>query len=57
MYNSNNLQSSEHIAAVKLIAEMVAHLRGGYSLGLNMLSRVPNMTSHTQFYFCQSLKY
>lgn len=34
MYNSNNLQSSEHIAVVKLIAEMVAHLREGYSLGL-----------------------
>lgn len=36
---------------------MVAHLREEYGLGLNMLSRVPNMASHTQFYFCQSLKY
>lgn len=57
MYNSNNLQSSEHIAVVTLIAELVAHLREEYGLGLNTLSRAPNMTSHTQFYFCQSLKY
>lgn len=27
---------------------MVEHLREEYSLGLNMLSGVPNMTSHTQ---------
>lgn len=31
--------------------------REEYSFGLNMFSRFPNMTSHTQLYFCQSLKY
>lgn len=31
--------------------------REEYSFGLNMFSRFPNMTSHTQLYFCQNLKY